>query len=103
MELFCREVGYSARTRVGVHSSDSAPFADMGIPGIGLSRGTQTSEIHTSRDTMFPLGEKALKANIAFAAQMIERVANAVLLPVDTGMPDSIKKELDKYFQRTTD
>ena len=103
VELFCREVGYSARTRVGVHSSDSAPFADMGIPGIGLSRGTQTSEIHTSRDTMFPLGEKALKANIAFAAQMIERVANAVLLPVDTGMPDSIKKELDKYFQRTTD
>ena len=103
VELFCREVGYSARTRVGVHSSDSAPFADMGIPGIGLSRGTSTSEIHTSRDTMFPLGEKPLKANIAFAAQMIERVANAVLLPVDTGMPDNIKKELDKYFQRTAE
>jgi len=101
VELFCRETGYSARTRVGVHSSDSAPFADMGIPGIGLSRGTQTSEIHTCRDTMFPLGEKPLKMNIAFAAKMIDRVANSVLLPVDTGMPDNIKKELDKYFQRT--
>lgn len=101
VELFCREVGYSARTRVGVHSSDSAPFADMGIPGLGLSRGTSTSEIHTSRDTMFPLGEKALRENIVFAAAIMERVVNAVLLPVDTGMPDSIKKELDKYFQRT--
>ena len=100
VELFCRETGYSARTRVGVHSSDSAPFADMGIPGIGLSRGTQTSEIHTCRDTMFPLGEKQLKANISFAAAMISRVANSVVLPVDTGMPDNIKKELDKYFQR---
>ncbi|MBE5777198.1 MAG: Zn-dependent exopeptidase M28, partial [Clostridiales bacterium] len=101
VELFCREVGYSARTRVGVHSSDSAPFADLGIPGLGLSRGTSTSEIHTCRDTMFPLGEKALKENIAFAAAIMERVVNAVLLPVDTGMPDNIKKELDKYFQRT--
>ena len=101
VELFCRETGYSANTRVGVHSSDSAPFADNGIPGIGLSRGTSTSEIHTCRDTMFPLGEKQLKANIGFAAKMIARVADSVLLPVDTGMPDNIKKELDKYFQRT--
>ena len=101
VDAFCREVGYSARTRVGVHSSDSAPFADKGIPGIGLSRGTKTAEIHTSYDTMFPLGEKALKANICFASKMISRVANSVILPVDTGMPENIKKELDKYFQRT--
>jgi len=99
-ELFCREVGYSANFRNGVHSSDSAPFADMGIPGIGLSRGTQTSEIHTCRDTMFPLGEKPLKANIDFASKMISRVVNSAILPVETGMPDNIKKELDKYFQR---
>ena len=101
VDAFCREVGYSARTRVGVHSSDSAPFADKGIPGIGISRGTKTAEIHTSYDTMFPLGEKALKANICFASKMISRVANSVILPVDTGMPENIKKELDKYFQRT--
>lgn len=99
-DLFCREVGFSATFRNGVHSSDSAPFADMGIPGIGISRGTMTSEIHTSRDTMFPLGEKPLKATIDFASKMISRVANSAILPVETGMPDNIKKELDKYFQR---
>jgi len=101
VELFCRETGYSAGVRTGVHSSDSAPFADLGIPGIGLSRGTSTSEIHTCRDTMFPLGEKQLKANIAFAASMIDRVVNMTILPVDKGMPEDILKELDKYFQRT--
>ena len=100
VELFCRETGYSAKTRVGVHSSDSAPFADMGVPSIGLSRGTSTSEIHTCRDTMFPLSEKALKENICFASKMISRVANSVILPVDTGMPQNILDELDKYFQR---
>lgn len=101
VELFCRETGYSAGTRTGVHSSDSAPFADMGIPGIGISRGTQTSEIHTCRDTMFPLGEKPLKETIRFAASMVSRVANSAILPVDIGMPENILKELDKYFQRT--
>ena len=100
VELFCREVGYSAKTRTGVHSSDSAPFADLGIPALGLSRGTSTSEIHTCRDTLFPVGEKALRENIAFACKIADRVANSVILPVDTGMPDDIKKELDEYFQR---
>ena len=99
-ELFCKEQGYSAQFRKGVHSSDSAPFADCGVPGIGLSRGTQTSEIHTSRDTMFPLGDKQLRMNIDFANKMISRVVNSAVLPVEKGMPDNIKKELDKYFQR---
>ncbi len=102
-DLFCREVGYSANFRNGVHSSDSAPFADNGIPGIGLSRGTSTSEIHTCRDTTFPLGDKALRMNIDFASKMIDRVANSAVLPVECGMPENIKKELDKYFQRNTD
>lgn len=100
VNLFCREVGYSTATRVSVHSSDSAPFADHGIPSIGISRGTRSAEIHTSRDTMFPLGEKQLKMNIDFAFKMISRVANSAVLPVGIGMPDNMKKELDKYFQR---
>ena len=97
---FCREVGYSADIRVKVHSSDSAPFADKGVPGVGLSRGTRSAEIHTCRDTMFPIGEKPLKENIAFAAKIISRTANCAVLPVDTGMPENMLKELDKYFQR---
>lgn len=98
--LFCKEKGYSADLKPIVHSSDSAPFADRGIPALGLSRGTQTSEIHTCRDTIFPLGEEQLKMNIDFAAAMIERVANSAQLPVGLGMPDNVKTDLDKYFQR---
>ena len=33
---------------------------------------------------------------------MVERVANAAVLPVDVGMPEEMKKELDRYFQRET-
>lgn len=100
-EQFCREVGYSAKLSTGVHSSDSAPFADRGIPALGLSRYSQTTEIHTCRDTLFAIGADALAKNIRFAVQIAERLANAAILPVDRGMPDKIKEELDKYFQRT--
>ena len=100
VELYCREVGRAMDIRTGVHSSDSAPFADKGIPSIGLSRGTQSSEIHTCRDQIFPVGEKPLLKNIADFTAMIDRVVNAAMLPCEKGMPDDMKKELDKYFQR---
>lgn len=99
-EQYFRETGYSADLSRRVHSSDSAPFADRGIPAIGLSRGTASAEIHTSRDLMFPIGEAALLKNISDFAGMVSRVANAAVLPVDVGMPEEMRQELDKYFQR---
>lgn len=56
VEQFIRSEGYSADIKATVHSSDSAPFADKGVPAIGLSRGTTTAAIHTSKDVMFPIG-----------------------------------------------
>lgn len=100
VEQFIRCEGYSADIKATVHSSDSAPFADIGIPAIGLSRGTNTASIHNSHDVMFPIGAKQLNDNGDFAVKMIDRVVNSVLLPVPTGMPDDVKKELDKYFHR---
>lgn len=97
---FCKELGYSAFVAVGVHSSDSAPFADEGIPCLGIVRETETAEIHTMRDVMDTLSEKQWIANGDFAVQMISRVANAAILPVEMGMDEAMKKELDDYFHR---
>jgi hypothetical protein len=99
-EQICNEAGYSANFRVGVHSSDSAPFADKGIPAIGLSRGTRSCEIHTRNDLIFPLSPKELYKNGEFAIFFITRVANSTVMPIKKGMPDDMKKQLDKYFQR---
>lgn len=99
-EQICNEAGYAASFRVGVHSSDSAPFADNGIPAIGLSRGTRSSEIHTRNDLIFPLSPKEMYKNGEFAIFFITRVANSVIMPIKKGMPDEMKKQLDKYFQR---
>lgn len=52
VEQYCKIASYSADIKAGVHSSDSAPFCDNGIPAVGLSRGTSTAEIHTRHDLL---------------------------------------------------
>ena len=99
-EQYLREIGMNASIRHIVHSSDSAPFADKGVPSLGLSRGSKTADIHTRYDLMFPLSARQLKKDGDWAIGFITRAANAVRLPVDTGMPDDMKKRLDKYFAR---
>ncbi len=100
VEQYCKIACYSADIKAGVHSSDSAPFCDKGIPAVGLSRETPAAEIHTIHDLPAPLGEKAMGRNVAFAVRMIGDVANAAVLPVKRGMSEDMKKELDKYFHR---
>lgn len=99
-EQYCKITGYSAQFGYGVHSSDSAPFCDKGIPALGLSRETSTAVIHTIHDLLPALSEKAMGRNVEFAVRMIGDVANAAVLPVKKGMPEDTRKELDKYFHR---
>ena len=99
-EQYCKEIGYSAAFRTGVHSSDSAPFCDKGIPALGLSRGTKTAEIHTRYDLVPVLSAGKMQEMGEFSAKFIEKVANSAVLPVETGMNDKMKEELDKYFLR---
>lgn len=100
VEQYCKIACYSANIRAGIHSSDSAPFCDNGIPAVGLGRGTNTAEVHTIHDLPSILSGKAMDRNVAFAVRMIGDVANAAVLPVKKGMPEDRKKELDQYFHR---
>lgn len=100
VEQYCKITGYSAEIQSRVHSSDSAPFCDKGIPALGLGRGTNTAEIHTIHDLLPTLNEKAMERNVEFAVRIIGDVANAAVLPVKKGMPEDTRKELDKYFHR---
>ncbi len=100
VDQYCKITGYSAEKGVGVHSSDSAPFCDNGIPALGLSRETVTASIHTIHDLISTLSEKAIHKNVEFANRIIGDIANAAVIPVKKGMPEETKKELDKYFHR---
>ena len=99
-QQYAHEVGWPANFVQKVHSSDSAPFADNGVPALGITRRTNTAGIHIHQDLLFPLSEAAMGDIFAFSAGIIARVANARFLPVKTGMPDSMVEQLDKYFKR---
>ena len=96
---YCREIGFSAEISKIVHSSDSAAFADKGIPSVGISRRTNTAEIHTVHDTMAPLCPKSMAVTADFAIGFMERVINSVILPTDLGMPDDLVDVLNKRFR----
>jgi hypothetical protein len=98
-EQLANEVGFDHTIRVGVHSSDSAPFAAKGIPSVGISRGhMQSCIIHTRNDLIFPLSAASLHKTGEFAVFFISRLVNSVILPVKRELPENIKKEVDKYF-----
>lgn len=99
-QALCDEAGYSANLQMGVHSSDSAPFADRGIPGVGLSRDTKNGEIHTRYDLLDLLSPEMLKRNGDFAIFFIRRFVDSRVFPVKREMPEDMVKELDKYFKR---
>jgi len=99
-QQFCREYGMNARMDARVHSSDSAVFADKGIPALGLSRTSKTCAIHTRNDVLFPLSAEQLWKDGEFAIAFISRVANARILPIPTGMPEDVREALNKYFFR---
>lgn len=99
-QALCDEAGYSANLQMGVHSSDSAPFADRGIPGVGLSRECKNGEIHTRYDLLDLLSPEMLKRNGDFAIFFIRRFVDSRVFPVKREMPEDMVKELDKYFKR---
>lgn len=100
-QQICDEAGYAASFEMGVHSSDSAPFCDHGIPAIGSSRYARCGEIHTRNDLLPLLSPAQLVKNGDFAIFLISRFVNSAVFPVKREMPDEMKKELDKYFKRT--
>lgn len=100
VEQYCKITGYSAKIKALVHSSDSAPFCDRSIPALGLSRGTNTCEIHTIHDLIPPLNEAAFQKNVDFAIRMIDDITNAAVIPFEKKMSEERKKDLAKYFHR---
>lgn len=100
IDQYCKMAGYSARMKSLVHSSDSAPFCDKDIPALGLSRGTSAAEIHTIHDLTPVLSEAAMEKNVEFAIRLVGDIANAAIIPVEKGMSEERRKELDKYFHR---
>jgi len=99
------ELGMGVRTRQDVHSSDSTPFADKGVPAVTFVRRSppNTGTIHNSYDTMALVSGEQMAADIAFITAFTGRMANAACCPVKRVIPDCVKEKLDIYLCRKRD
>ena len=96
------EIGIPISPKQEIHSSDSTPFADKGIPTASFVRRApqNTATIHNSYDTKKLIKTENMQSDIAFITAFADRMANAVYCPVSRTIPDNMKEKLDKYLLR---
>ena len=96
------EIGLPVSAAQDIHSSDSTPFADNGIPTASFVRRAPqgTATIHNSYDTKNLIKTDNMKKDIAFITAFAERMANADRCPVDRTIPDNMKQKIDEYLLR---
>ena len=102
LSYFGSEIGIPISPAQEIHSSDSTPFADKGIPTASFARRAPqgTATIHNSYDTKKLIKTDNMQNDIAFITAFAERMANAVYCPVERVIPDNMKEKLDKYLLR---
>ncbi len=96
------ELGFQVKPYQDVYSSDSTPFADLGVPAISFARiaGRDLAPIHNSYDTAAVVKAEQVQKDIDFIAAFTDRMVNAVRCPVSREMPDNVKQKLDEYLLR---
>lgn len=102
LDYFGKELGFPISVKQGVYSSDSTPFADNGVPAISFARLAPRggSEIHSRKDVIDFLDEDVFYATCRFITAFSERLISSVVFPVEQGIPEKMKEELDYYYLR---
>lgn len=102
IEYFAQEKGFGIAVRQDVYSSDSTPFADAGVPAISFARiaPNNTATIHNGYDTKAVMSARQEAVDIDFIRAFVDRMANAVRMPVKREMPENMKEKLDEYLAR---
>ncbi len=102
LEYFAAENGFSAETKFDVRSSDSASFADKGVPAISFARYApgNTATIHNRYDTLKVISAEQLLDDMNFIIAFVKRMVNAKQCPISREISQKIKEDLDVYMCR---
>jgi len=99
-EQLCREWGFAAEVFVFPDGSDSAPFANKGIPAVCPGRIHWIScDFHTRWDTIETVSPQRLYEMGEFSVFYLDRFVNADVFPVEREMPDELAQKLDAMLR----
>ncbi len=95
-----RELGHFFRSTLDIYSSDCMPFAVHEVPSVNISRwgGKSSFFIHTPGDGFSGTSAKGLEPVIAAAVNLVQRVLNAAIFPVDREIDKSLREKVEKYL-----
>ncbi len=99
LEYLSRERGFSLQVQHDVHSSDSTPFADAGVPAVGFKR-AGCAAMHCRRDLPSPLSAPAFARTQDFLRAFAARLDAASEFPVPRVIPPEVRTMIDHYFRR---
>jgi Iap family predicted aminopeptidase len=95
-----RETGHYFRASLDIYSSDGMPFAVHEVPAVNICRfGGQASDmIHTPGDDVKHTSQRGLEPTIAAAVNLLDRVLNSKIYPVEKAIDRSLKDKIEKYL-----
>ena len=95
-----RELGHYFRSVLDIYSSDCMPFAAHEVPSVNISRwgGKSSFFIHTPGDGFSGTSAAGLEPVIAASVNLVGRVLNAGIFPVDREIDKSLREKVEKYL-----
>jgi len=91
------EIGFTVSPSSGMWPSDSASFANEGIPFLTFQRGGQGG-MHSRNDVIEALSEDSLRKTTEYIRFLSNQMINSEIFPVKRSMPENLKDELERYF-----
>ena len=102
VDAVMREIGIPCKTKLDIYSSDCIPFAEKGVPAVNVCRfGAPGADfIHDRNDNLKSgyIDENALDITLRQALAFTDRVANAVLCPIERKIDKKIVDKVDEYL-----
>lgn len=94
-----RAQGVVCNTRISIYSSDSIPFARLGIPSVNLARygGKASFYGHTPDDAPERISERGLQNTFKAAIAMMDPILRGAIYPVDRVIDESLRPALENY------
>jgi Iap family predicted aminopeptidase len=94
--------GFPLKVQQDIYSSDSTAYADAGIPSVSFCRFAPDGGafIHCRNDVIDYLSADALEKTTIITREFGESIINSVVFPIEKKIPDNMRKELDKYFNK---
>lgn len=94
--------GFPLKVDQSIYSSDSTAFADAGIPSVTFARFAPQGGafIHTRNDVMEYLSAEALEKTTVITKEFSESIVNSVVFPIEKKIPENMRKDLDRYFNK---